>query len=64
MLLSAIKVEVDEQITEHAEHPAEAGHALVLRHGVAALAKGDDSCRRALSGLRDCHVISSAKWYT
>jgi putative transposase len=35
MLLAALKAEVDEYITEHAEHRDETGHALVVRNGVA-----------------------------
>jgi putative transposase len=36
MLLAALKAEVDQYIVEHAEHRDEAGHALVVRNGVAA----------------------------
>ena len=36
MLLAALKAEVDVYIAEHAEHRDEAGHALVVRNGVAA----------------------------
>ena len=35
MLLAALKAEVDEYLGEHAEHRDEAGHALVVRNGVA-----------------------------
>ena len=36
MLLAALKAEVDQYIAEHAEHRDKAGHALVVRNGVAA----------------------------
>lgn len=35
MLLAALKAEVDEYIAEHADHRDDAGHALVVRNGVA-----------------------------
>jgi transposase-like protein len=35
MLLAALKAEVDQYIAEHADHRDEAGHALVVRNGVA-----------------------------
>src|SRR5438477_1658481 len=35
MLLAALKAEVDEYIAQHAEQRDEAGHALVVRNGVA-----------------------------
>jgi len=35
MLLAALKVEVDDYIAEHADHRDAAGHALVVRNGVA-----------------------------
>src|SRR5262249_8338017 len=35
MLLAALKAEVDQYITEHAEHRDAAGHALGVRNGVA-----------------------------
>ena len=34
MLLAALKAEVDEYVTQHADHRDEAGHALVVRNGV------------------------------
>jgi putative transposase len=35
MLLAALKAEVDEYVSAHADHRDEAGHALVVRNGVA-----------------------------
>ncbi len=35
MLLAALKAEVDQYVADHAEHRAAAGHALVVRNGVA-----------------------------
>ena len=35
MLLAALKAEVDEYVGQHADHRDEAGHALVVRNGVA-----------------------------
>src|SRR5438270_5489186 len=35
MLVAALKAEVDQYIADHAEHRDEAGHALVVRNGVA-----------------------------
>ena len=35
MLVAALKAEVDQYIAEHADHRDEAGHALVVRNGVA-----------------------------
>jgi hypothetical protein len=35
MLLAALKAEVDQYVAEHADHRDEAGHALVVRNGVA-----------------------------
>jgi len=35
MLLAALKAEVDEYVAQHADHRDEAGHALVVRNGVA-----------------------------
>ena len=35
MLLAALKAEVDEYVAQHAEHRDGAGHALVVRNGVA-----------------------------
>ena len=35
MLLAALKAEVDDYVAEHADHRDEAGHALVVRNGVA-----------------------------
>ena len=35
MLLAALKAEVDEYVAAHADHRDEAGHALVVRNGVA-----------------------------
>jgi transposase-like protein len=35
MLLAALKAEVDQYVTDHADHRDEAGHALVVRNGVA-----------------------------
>src|SRR3977135_2017727 len=35
MLLAALKAEVDAYVSEHADHRDEAGHALVVRNGVA-----------------------------
>jgi len=35
MLLAALKAEVDQYVAEHADHRDEAGHALVVRKGVA-----------------------------
>src|SRR6476646_2398086 len=35
MLLAALKAEVDQYIAEHADHRDGAGHALVVRNGVA-----------------------------
>jgi transposase-like protein len=35
MLLAALKAEVDQYIADHAEHRDEAGHALVVRNGLA-----------------------------
>jgi putative transposase len=35
MLVAALKAEVDEYIAEHADHRDDAGHALVVRNGMA-----------------------------
>jgi putative transposase len=35
MLLAALKAEVDEYVAQHANHRDDAGHALVVRNGVA-----------------------------
>src|SRR5262252_7629771 len=35
MLLAALQAEVDEYVAQHADHRDEAGHALVVRNGVA-----------------------------
>ena len=35
MLLMALKAEIDEYVAQHADHRDEAGHALVVRNGVA-----------------------------
>src|ERR1700704_3272691 len=35
MLLAALKAEVDEYVAQHADHRADAGHALLVRDGVA-----------------------------
>jgi transposase-like protein len=37
MLLAALKAEVDEYVAQHADHRDDAGHALVVRNGVAEL---------------------------
>jgi len=36
-LVTALKTEVDEYVAQHADHRDEAGHALVVRNGVAEL---------------------------
>ena len=46
MLLAALKAEVDEYVAQHASQRDEAGHALVVRNGVAE-ADGDHGGRRA-----------------
>ena len=47
VLLAALKAEIDQYITEHADHRDETGHALVVRNGVGGAADRDDGRRRA-----------------